>query len=555
MQTEYDYIVIGAGSADCAVAARLADGGNHSVALLEAGPHDHSPLVTVPVGFAATALKAGARNYGLRTEREPHLNHRRGYQPRGRGLGGSSSINGMVYVRGTPGDYDGWAAAGCTGWAWADVLPYFRRSECNEWVAGRDDDPLHGGHGPLHVSDLRSPNPISRRFIEAAIAAGHRRNSDFNGSRQEGAGLYQVTQHRGERWNAARAYLHRGERGSGTLSGGRANLSVLPDTQVRRIRFEGRAAVGASVVHDGKERTLVSRREIVLSGGAFGSPHLLMLSGVGPASHLRNLDIPVVFDAPEVGQNLQEHADVLLSWRLNTANLFGVSLRGGLRMLFELQRYWRQRRGMLTSNIVEAGVFIKSRPELAEPDVQLAFAVALLDRRRFTEHGYSCHVTVLRPFSRGQVRLVSPNADRSPAIELNLLSDPRDMNVLVAGVRATKLIFDQEPMSCLGGKELHHGHLNTDRCDDEAVRKLVRDRADTVFHPVGTCRMGSDEASVVDPQLRVRGVGGLRVADASIMPTLISGNTNAPAMMIGEKAADLILGRPKDASIGDGSFK
>ena len=540
MTDPYDYIIVGAGSAGCALAGRLADGGTHSVALLEAGPHDRSPMVTTPVAVAYTAAQRGTRNYAYRTERQSTLNARRGFQPRGRGLGGSSSINGMVYIRGTPGDYDAWADLGCEGWGWQDVLPYFRRSERNERLG---TDPLHGGEGPLNVADLRTPNPFSKSFIEAAKAAGHPANDDFNGAVQEGVGLFQVTQKNGERWNAARAYLH-GDRDPDTgLAGGRANLEVLPGCQVQRIVFDGRRAVGVAIVRDGQEQVLRARREVILSAGAFGSPQLLMLSGIGPAEHLQDMGIAPIHDSPDVGGNLQEHVDVVLAERLSTADLFGVSVRGGLRMTLEMARYLRSRKGMWSSNLAEAGAFLKSRPGLAEPDLQLHFIPALVDRKERFGHGYSCHVCVLRPRSRGQLRLGSADPARAPAIDLNMLSDPEDMETLVAGTRIVKNILAQLPLARFGARPMHHGQLRGDGSDDEAIRELIRARADTAYHPVGTCRMGGDVDSVVDPQLRVRGVERLRVVDASVMPLLVGGNTNAPTIMIAEKAADLILGR------------
>ena len=542
METSFDFIVVGGGSAGCAVAGRLAEGSTDSIAVLEAGPHDDSARVTTPLGLVTMVMKAGLRNYGFRSQRQPALNQRRGYLPRGRGLGGSSSINGMVYIRGTPSDYDQWASLGAEGWGWKDVLPYFRRSECNERVAGHDDDPLHGGKGPLPVMDLRTRNPFSRHFVEAASSASHRYNHDFNGERQEGVGYYQVTQKDGERWSAARAYLHGGKIAETGLNGGRRNLHVLPDSQVLRIVFEGRRAVGVVVVRNGQEHTLRARREVIVSSGAFGSPQLLMASGVGPAEHLRERGIAVVHDAVGVGQNLQEHPDVLLYQRVSATDPFGVSIRGGLRLLGEFWRYRRERGGMLTSNIVEAGGFVKSDPTLADPDLQLHFAPAILSRKPVYGHGYSCHVCVLRPHSRGQVRLASADTREAPMIDLNLLSDPRDMECMVAGVRVVKRIFDQPALARFGGKPLHHGHLRCDGSDDEAIREMLRKYTDNVYHPVGTCRMGSDSGAVVDPQLRVRGIEGLRVVDASIMPTLVGGNTNAASIMIGEKAADLILG-------------
>ncbi|NUA29304.1 GMC family oxidoreductase [Cupriavidus basilensis] len=548
METTFDYLVVGGGSAGCALAGRLADSGSDSVAVLETGGHDHHVLVSTPAGCAAMLPRAGSHNYGYRTVAQPGLNGRRGYQPRGRGLGGSSSLNAMIYTRGTPADYDRWASAGCDGWAWDDVLPYFRRAECNERVAGRDDDPWHGGSGPLHVSDLRTPNPFGQRFIEAAQQAGYRRNDDFNGVDQEGAGWYQVTQHGGERWNAARAYLHRGDAADRASNGGRENLHVMTGAQVLRIEFEGRHAVGVVVRLDGRETLLRARREVIVSAGAFGSPQLLMVSGVGPASHLRELGIPVVHDLPGVGANLQDHLDIIVHKRVAASELFGVSVGGAFRLLAEILRYRRERTGMLTSNFAEAGAFLKSHAGLDEPDLQLHFVVGMADdhmRRIRLGHGYSCHVCVLRPKSRGEVRLASPDIREAPMIDPCFLSDPRDLDGLVAGVRIVRRILAQPQLAAFGGKELYSAHLPADGGDDSAIRAMIRAHADTIYHPVGTCRMGMDEYAVVDPQLRVRGVEGLRVVDASIMPTLIGGNTNAPAIMIGERAHDLIRHGPR----------
>jgi len=543
MEQAYDFIVVGGGSAGCAVAGRLADAQCGEVALLEAGGHDHHPLITTPVGIGLVIPRQGKFNYAYESLPQASMAGRAGYQPRGRGLGGSSSINGMVYIRGRPSDYDQWQALGAEGWSWQDVLPYFKRSECNERVAGRDDDPLHGGTGPLHVTDPRSPCRMARHFLQAASSAGHPYNPDFNGPQQEGVGYFQVTQRNGERWNAARAYLHRGEPGDARLNGGRANLQVLVDSPVQRVLFEGNRAIGLVVLRDGRETILRARREVILSAGALVTPQLLMVSGIGPARHLQSKGIAVLVDAPQVGKNLQEHADVILHKRLFRTELFGVSVRGALRYLWELVKYRGHREGIFTRSFTEAGGFLKTDPSLAEPDVQLHFVMSAGDNhgRKFRYgHGYSCHVCVLHPHSRGEVRLASKDMRDAPQIELNLLQDERDMEVMLKGVHQVQAILEQPALARFGGKALHFAGLKFDGSDDAQVRKVIRERTDGVYHPVGTCRMGSDPLSVVDPQLRVRGVEGLRVVDASVMPTLVAGNTNAPCMMIGEKAADLI---------------
>jgi choline dehydrogenase-like flavoprotein len=540
MRNEYDYIVVGAGSAGCAVAGRLADSNVGTIALLETGGHDFERAVTIPLGFASTVPKAGPLNYGYVTEPQPALNGRRGFQPRGRGLGGSSSINGMVYIRGVASDYDRWAAAGCDGWGWNDVLPYFKRSECNERLAGSAEDALHGGRGPLHVVDTRSTNPFDRRFIQAAECAGLPYNADFNGPEQNGVGFYQRTQRDGERWNAARAYIHRGNPQS--INGGRDNLDVLTNTQALRVVFEGKRAVGVVVERDGKPCTLRARREIILSAGTFGSAQLLMVSGVGPAAHLKSVGIPVVHDAPGVGQNLQEHPAIKLQQRVFSTDLYAASLRGALRLLGEWRRYQRDRYGMFASNVAETGAFFKTNPALPAADIQLHFATTLNDKAARRLHGYCLSVCVLRPHSRGEVRLVSADARIPLSIDQNLMADKRDVDTLIAGLGIASRILDQPPLARLGPTRHNYAGLRFDGTDDDKAREFIRAYTDIIYHPIGTCRMGSDAASVVDPQLRVRGVEGLRVADASVMPDLIGGNTNAPSIMIGEKAADLVRG-------------
>jgi choline dehydrogenase-like flavoprotein len=482
------------------------------------------------VGVAALVPRRMKNNYGFETVPQPGLAGRRGYQPRGRGFGGSSAINAMIYTRGHPLDYDEWAQLGCEGWGWQDVLPYFLRAEDNT----RGASALHGAGGPLGVSDLRERNPVAERFVQAALEAGFRPNDDFNGPDQEGVGFYQVTQRGGERCTVARAYLY-GQT--------RPNLHLIADATVLRVTFDGARASGVEVARGGGVEKLEARAEVILAAGAFNTPQLLMCSGIGPADQLRAHGIAVRHDAPEVGRNLIDHIDFTYNKRVHTSETVGYSLRGVAKMVPGLARYFGSprgaRRGMFTSNVAEAGGFIKSRPDLDRPDLQLHFCTALVDdhsRRLHWGHGYSLHVCVLRPLSRGTVTLASADARIAPVIDPRFFSDARDMDLLVEGTQLARRILDAAPLAQLGGRELytHPGQSEAE------LRATIAAHADTIYHPVSTCRMGSDALSVVDTQLRVRGVSGLRIADASVMPTLIGGNTNAPTVMIGERAADLI---------------
>jgi choline dehydrogenase-like flavoprotein len=530
-----DYVIVGAGSAGCVLAARLSEDASVQVALLEAGPPDTSVLIHCPAGFALQS-RLGNANWAFDTVPQPGLGGRRGYQPRGKGLGGSSNVNAMIYTRGVPSDYDAWAAEGNTGWGWNDVLPYFRRAEDN----ARGADAFHGAGGPLHVMDLGEPNRISRAFVEAARQAGHPENRDFNGPTQEGVGVYQVTQKAGERCSAARAYL--------TPHRHRPNLHVITGAHATRVLMQGRRAVGVAYLQGRATRELRARREVLVCGGALLSPQLLMLSGIGPAAHLQQHGIAVVHDLPGVGRHLHDHPDVVQVVEApQLKELFGLSPAGALRV-FQGIREWRSARtGILTTNFAEAGGFIRSAPDEPVPDLQLHFVVAkLVDHGRKTVfgHGYSSHVCVLRPKSRGAVTLGSADPLAPPDIDPNFLGDPDDVRRLVRGFRLLRAIVEQPALAGCGGRE--HPRSASAR-DDAAIEAFVCAHADTIYHPVGSCRMGRGALDVVDAELRVHGIEGLRVIDASIMPSIIGGNTNAPVVMIAEKAADLIRHAPAQA--------
>ena len=532
METDFDYIVVGGGSAGSVLAGRLSEHAGTRVCLLEAGGGGSGPAVNIPCG-AVTMLPTRYNNWAFESVPQPGLNGRRAYQPRGKCLGGSSAINAMIYIRGHRHDYDHWAALGNAGWSYDDVLPYFILSENNE----RYRDRWHGNSGPLHVSDLRSDSPFHARYLEAARQAGLPLAGDFNGAEQEGVGLYQVTQKDGERWSAARAYLlpHIGQR---------ANLAVHTRAAVQRIVFEGRRAVGVDVLLQGQRHRLHARREVLLSAGALQSPQLLMLSGVGDGALLQQHGIASVHHLPGVGRNLQDHLDFTFGYNVRGVDSFGFSSRGSWRMLRELLQFRRARRGMLTTNFAEGGGFLKSRPELPIPDLQLHFVVALVDshaRKLHWGHGLSCHVCLLRPQSRGTVGLQGADPALPPRIDPAYLSHPQDLEDMVAGYRITQRLMQAPALAELYTRDM----FTADVRDDEGIRAIIRQRAETIYHPVGTCRMGTDADAVVDAELRVHGMQGLRVVDASIMPTLIGGNTNAPTIMIAEKAVDLIRGQSR----------
>jgi choline dehydrogenase-like flavoprotein len=530
---EFDYLIVGGGSAGCVLAARLSEDPAVTVALLEAGPPDTSVLIHCPAGLAVLA-KNGAANWAFQTVPQAGLGGRRGYQPRGKVLGGSSSINAMVYIRGQREDYDGWAAEGNAGWAWRDVLPYFKRAEHNE----RGADALHGTGGPLNVMDLRSAHRFGPIFVEAANQAGHAGNPDFNGERQEGVGLYQVTHKNGERFSAAKGYL--------TPHLGRPNLTVITGAQTTRIVLDGKRAVGVEARIDGRAQALRARREVLLCAGALQSPQLLMLSGIGPAEHLGKVGVPVHHDLPGVGRHLHDHVDVIhVLDAPHLKDLFGLSLAGLVNTIKAIFEWRRHRRGLLTTNFAEAGGFIRSRPEEERPDLQFHFVIGkLVDHGRKTVfgHGYSCHVCVLRPKSRGSVTLASADPLAAPLIDPNFLAERDDVDRLVRAFKAMRHILRQPALAAHGARELA---ASAGATTDAEIEAFIRSHADTVYHPVGSCRMGSGPLDVVDAELRVHGIAGLRVVDASIMPSIVSGNTNAPTIMIAEKAADLIKAAAK----------
>lgn len=528
MQQEVDYVIVGGGSSGCALAGRLSENPTVSVALLEAGGDGNTWLTNVPAALIFTVPRK-LNNWGFETVPQAGLNGRKGYQPRGKVLGGSSAINAMEYVRGHQSDYNHWAALGNTGWSFADVLPYFIKSENNHGIK----DQWHGQNGPLHVSHLRTDNPFQQYFKDAAVQAGFPLNDDFNGPEQEGLGTYQVTQFEGERCSAYRAYLH-------PVKDQRNNLLIETAAMTHRVLFEGKRAVGVEYRQGGVIKTIRARREVILCAGAFQSPQLLLLSGIGDADELQKLDIPVLHHLPGVGKNLQDHPDFIFGYCSKDTHLVGFSIKGLLRIGKEVLRYWRERRGTLSTNYAESGGFLKTQPELSEPDIQLSFVIARVDdhgRKLHISHGLSCHVCLLRPKSIGYVGLYDKNPESPPLIDPKFLQHPDDVEAMLAAYKMTEKLMKAPALAQHLTEDAITAHVRTD--DD--IRAILRERVDTVYHPVGTCKMGVDDMAVVDPRLRVYGVSGLRVVDASIMPTLLGGNTNAPAIMIGEKAADMIL--------------
>jgi len=527
----FDYVIVGAGTAGCVLANRLSEDHANRVCLIEAGPKDRNPFIHVPA-LVAAAMARPSIVWGYWSAPQQSLNGRKVPIPRGRVLGGTSSINGMVYIRGNPRDYDDWAAAGNQGWSYQEVLPYFVRSENNEAFNG---SPYHGNGGPMNIVSIKRPNALNFAFLDAMQSLQFRQNLDFNGSDTEGYGLRQGTIKGGRRESGVTAFLK--------PAMNRPNLSVLTMALVTRVALENRRATGVEIQQGGETRRIGARREVVLSGGSIGSPQILLLSGIGDGAALQALGIPVQHNLPGVGANYHDHVASAVLMVTSNSTSYGISLKALPRGALNVFEYLLMRKGPFASNVFESHAFVKTTSGLDRPDTQIVFQPARRNQSTFPlplGHGFNISVVLLYPKSRGRIALSSPDPHAAPIIDPNILSAPEDFDPLVRGLKLARRILATPAFVPYKGTEYLPGPKVE---SDEAFKDYLRATTATAFHPAGSCRMGVDEAAVVTPELKVRGVDGLRVADASIFPRLMGGNTNAPVVMVAEKAADMILGR------------
>ena len=533
---EADFVIIGGGSAGAVIASRLTEKSKFKVCLLEAGGWGSNLLFRAPAGgLLMLRDKPKFSNWAFHTTPQKGLNNRRGYQPRGKALGGSSAINAMIYIRGQKEDYNNWAKEGNSGWSWDEVLPFFKKAENNENGSSK----FHGNCGPLEVSNQKAAKPISHAYIEACANSQIKIRDDFNIGDNEGAGFWQSTifhsdKKNGQRCSTAAAYLL-------PYVKNRENLEIITKANVVRIIFDGKKAVGLEYMHQGKKKKIWAHKEVILSAGSLMSPTILQRSGIGAPEDIKPHDIQLIHELPGVGKNLQDHIDFNFCFKTNDKNTLGFSPGGFLKILGETAKWLIHGNSMISSTLSEAGGFLKTDQSLNRPDIQHHFVIGLIDdhlRKLHYGYGYSCHVCLLRPYSRGTVSLASAKPDDAPLINPNFLTDNRDLDTLIKGAKMTQNILNTPPLKKYQKREIYEVHSNL---TDKEWEQHIRNRADTIYHPVGTCKMGKDPLAVVDSSLKIRGLKNIRVADASIMPTITSGNTNAPTIMIGEKCATMIM--------------